>query len=193
MDQLWWCMLLLFSRSETAPRLALLCWGNFVVLRCLPGSSPLRSRCTSSSSQTPLSATMDLKLPMTLPCKVRVVPIFTKDLRQKKHFKWATSCTTPNNNNNQYNNKYKFFSLIVSRYLIFINTMQVQISAVSRHPFKSVVPFSLYQAVVTPLPLLQAPLQAPATPPATPMVPTVPGTSVLPQATWFGCRLTPST
>lgn len=58
------------SRSEMGPRLVLLYWANSVVLPFLPDWSPHRDPCTSSSRQTPLSATMALKQPTALPLKV---------------------------------------------------------------------------------------------------------------------------
>lgn len=99
----------------------------------------------------PLSPTMDLKQPTTLPCKVRPASLFGKDLTQF-HLRLEKKCFV------------KHCSL-----------------------------FLINQAVVKPSPVLQAPLQALATPAATPTVPTVPGTSLLLQATWFDLRLTPST
>lgn len=60
------------SRSGMAPRLALLCWGYFVVLRFRPGFSLVRELCIYTSRLTPLSATMALKQPMDLPWRVRV-------------------------------------------------------------------------------------------------------------------------
>lgn len=64
-------------RSGMAQRLALLCWGHFVVLTFPPGSSLPRGHCTSASGPTPLSATMALKLPMALPWRVRALSIFS--------------------------------------------------------------------------------------------------------------------